>query len=93
MHTEFKAELLKLNGALLFLYIDLLGVLTDAPEQYAAALTPVVQTLQNMQHLLNLLRPLQVRYACCMLGRNAKHGRRLKPVWRGAWLPTAPVPR
>ncbi len=60
MSADCKAQLLKLNHGLLFLFIELLSVLVEQPSQYAQSLMQVLATLQNMQHLVNLLRPHQV---------------------------------
>eukprot|EP00877_Chromochloris_zofingiensis_P009548 jgi/Chrzof1/4847/Cz15g01130.t1 len=59
---DFKTELLKLNSALLFLFIELLAVLVQQPSQSPQLLTNVIGTLQNMNHLINLLRPIQARH-------------------------------
>jgi hypothetical protein len=45
---------------LLFIYIDLLHVLVANPAQYADMVTAAITCLQNMQHLINRLRPEQV---------------------------------
>lgn len=57
--TDFKAELHKLNKSLLFLYVELLRVLVEAPSARATATTSIIHALQNMMHLTNLLRPYQ----------------------------------
>jgi len=57
---DAKAELLKLNQALLVLFLELLSVLVEQPSAYAETLTRVIGALQNMQHLVNTLRPEQV---------------------------------
>lgn len=60
--AAIKEELLKLNKGLLFLFLELLTVLVQQPSQYAATLNPILGTLHNMQHLVNIARPLQVRF-------------------------------
>jgi hypothetical protein len=59
--ADIKQELLKLNKGLLFLFIELLEVLVKQPSAYAALLSELNITLNNMAHLLNMARPLQVR--------------------------------
>ena len=59
--VDIKAELIKLNKGLLFLFLELLTVLVQQPSGYSSALTPVMVTLHNMMHLLNLARHHQVR--------------------------------
>jgi hypothetical protein len=59
--TDAKAELLRLNRALLVLFLELLSVLVEQPGGYAESVTKVIGALQNMQHLVNLQRPVQVR--------------------------------
>lgn len=44
----------------MFLYVELLSVLVEAPSRYPQALTGVIHTLQNLMHLTNLLRQPQV---------------------------------
>lgn len=56
---DAKAELLKLNQLLLVLFLELLSVLVEQPTAYAETLTRLIAALQNMQHLVNLLRPQQ----------------------------------
>jgi hypothetical protein len=63
MPADIKAELIKLNKGLLFLFLELLTVLVQQPSGYSSALTPVMVTLHNMMHLLNLARHHQVRTA------------------------------
>jgi hypothetical protein len=60
LFPDSKAELLKLNQALLVLFLELLSVLVEQPSAYAETLTRVIGALQNMQHLINLRRPEQV---------------------------------
>lgn len=61
--VDARAELLKLNGALLALFLELLSVLVEAPGSYAETLTRLLGALQNMQHLVNAVRPRQARDA------------------------------
>jgi len=61
--ADFKGELHKLNKSLVFLYIELLHVLVEQPSARVPATTNVINTLQNMMHLANLLRPYQARAA------------------------------
>lgn len=58
--ADIKAELIKLNKGLLFLFLELLTVLVQQPSGYSSALTPVMVTLHNMMHLINLARHHQV---------------------------------
>lgn len=58
--SDIKAELLKLNKGLLFLFLELLSVLVQHPSGYSSALSPVLVTLHNMMHLINLARQHQV---------------------------------
>jgi hypothetical protein len=60
MPADIKAELIKLNKGLLFLFLELLTVLVQQPSGYSSALTPVMVTLHNMMHLINLARHHQV---------------------------------
>lgn len=60
--VDAKAELLRLNQLLLVLFIELLSVLVEQPGSYAETLTRVIGALQNMQHLINDLRPQQARH-------------------------------
>jgi hypothetical protein len=53
---DAKAELLRLNRALLVLFLELLSVLVEQPSAYAETLTRVIGALQNMQHLVNMTR-------------------------------------
>lgn len=55
-----KVELSKLNKGLLFLFIELLNALVQQPSAYATALSPVLVTLHNMMHLINMARHHQV---------------------------------
>lgn len=59
--TDIKAELLRLNRGLLFMFLELLQVLVDQPSQYSGSLSEILGVLFNMAHLLNMARPLQVR--------------------------------
>jgi hypothetical protein len=68
---DSKAELLKLNQALLVLFLELLSVLVEQPSAYAETLTRVIAALQNMQHLVNLRRPEQVRRSPARAARAA----------------------
>jgi MED7 protein len=58
--TDIKAELLRLNQGLPFLFVELLTALIQQPSAHAAALSQVMVTLHNMAHLINMARPLQV---------------------------------
>lgn len=59
--ADARPELLRLNQLLLCLFLELLSVLVEQPAAYAETLTRVICALQNMQHLVNLMRPEQVR--------------------------------
>jgi hypothetical protein len=61
--ADIKAELVKLNKGLLFLFLELVTVLVQQPSGYSSALSPVLITLHNMMHLINMARHHQVRPA------------------------------
>jgi hypothetical protein len=50
----------KLNKGLLFLFLELLTVLVQQSSAYSSAVTPVLVTLHNMIHLINMARHHQV---------------------------------
>lgn len=60
LHADIKSQLLSLNQDVLFLFLELLRALVDAPTEHAQALSRVHLALNGMQHLTNLLRPRQV---------------------------------
>lgn len=66
--TDIKAELLKLNKGLLFLFLELLSVLVQQPSTYSSALSPVLITLHNMMQLINMARQHQVGGEVALLG-------------------------
>jgi hypothetical protein len=57
----------KLNKGLLFLFLELLTVLVQQPSGYSSALSPVLITLHNMMHLINMARHHQVQPAGSMM--------------------------
>lgn len=59
--VDIKAELVKFNKSLLFLFLELLSVLVQHPSAYSSALSPVLVTQHNMMHLINLARHHQAR--------------------------------
>ncbi|WIA30226.1 hypothetical protein OEZ86_000317 [Tetradesmus obliquus] len=59
--VDIRAELLRLNRGLLFMFLELLQVLVDQPSQYSGSLSEILGVLFNMAHLLNMARPLQAR--------------------------------
>lgn len=59
--VDIKAELKRLCKELLLQFATLLQKITDEPTNHAAAVTRLNQLLQNMQHLVNRLRPVQAR--------------------------------
>lgn len=59
--VDFKAELRHLCQEILFLQLELLKTLSDNPAGYAAQLTLISKAFSNVQHLINCLRPYQVR--------------------------------
>jgi hypothetical protein len=58
-----KQELLKLNKGQLFVYLDLLNALVEKPDSFHPNVAAILQNLENMQFLINTLRPDQVRAA------------------------------
>jgi hypothetical protein len=65
--ADIKGELLRLNRGVLFMFLELLQVLVAQPSQYSSMLSEIMGTLFNMNHLLNMARPLQVRLQGCWL--------------------------
>ena len=59
--TDIRGELERLNKELMFVYSELLRVLVENPTCYASPLNTLNQLLGNMQHLVNLMRPIQAR--------------------------------
>lgn len=59
--VDFKSELKRLSAELLFLFLELLQVLSEAPVEHPSLVTKINQVLQNMQHLNNKIRPFQAR--------------------------------
>ena len=58
---DIKGELDRLHKELLFVYSEVLRVLVENPANYASPLTTLNHILGNMQHLINLMRPVQAR--------------------------------
>lgn len=61
---DVKGELHRLSRELILLYGELLKVLVEDPDGYPVTLTALNQVFSNMQHLVNVLRPVQ---AACSL--------------------------
>ena len=59
--SDIKGELARLHKELLFVYSEVLRVLVENPANYASPLTTLNHILGNMQHLINLMRPVQAR--------------------------------
>jgi hypothetical protein len=59
--ADIKGELLRLNRGVLFMFLELLQVLVAQPSQYSSSLSEIMGSLFNMNHLINMARPLQVR--------------------------------
>lgn len=62
--VDIKGELSRLNTEMIFVYSELLRVLVENPANYASPLNTLNQLMSNMQHLINMLRPIQ---ACASL--------------------------
>ncbi|DBA83653.1 TPA: hypothetical protein ACH3X1_006210 [Trebouxia sp. C0004] len=58
---DIKQELLHMNKELLFSFEELLSVLIDQPSSSANRIADIGDLLRQMHHLLNMLRPHQVR--------------------------------
>ncbi|PSC76622.1 mediator of RNA polymerase II transcription subunit 7a-like [Micractinium conductrix] len=58
---DFRGELLALHRELVAQVLELLAVLTDKPSMWARQVENTSAVLRNMQHLCNLLRPVQAR--------------------------------
>ncbi|GAX76290.1 hypothetical protein CEUSTIGMA_g3735.t1 [Chlamydomonas eustigma] len=59
--VDIKSELGRLNKEVIFVYSELLRVLVENPSGYVPTLNILNQVLDNMQHLLNMIRPEQAR--------------------------------
>ncbi|EFJ50476.1 hypothetical protein VOLCADRAFT_116873 [Volvox carteri f. nagariensis] len=59
--VDFKGDLKRLSGELLFMFLELLKAVVEKPSGYAAQLTPVNVLLSNLVQLTNLMRPYQAR--------------------------------
>ncbi|GFR48123.1 hypothetical protein Agub_g9950, partial [Astrephomene gubernaculifera] len=58
---DFKSELRRLSGELLFMFLELTKSLAEQPAGYAPRLTQVNVLLSNLVHLTAAMRPLQAR--------------------------------
>ncbi|GLC39591.1 hypothetical protein PLESTB_000809500 [Pleodorina starrii] len=58
---DFKGELRRLSGELMFMFLELLKTLAEKPAGYAQQLTTVNVLLSNLVQLANLMRPHQAR--------------------------------
>ncbi len=58
--ADFRGQLLRLNRELLFIFVELLGTLADAPSGYARGVEALGLVVRNMHYLLNALRAQQV---------------------------------
>ena len=61
--SDIKQELLHMNKELLFSFQELLSVLIDQPSSSSKRIADIGALLRQMHHLLNMLRPHQVRVA------------------------------
>lgn len=59
--VDFKTELLRLNKALLYHFIDLIDTLATRPGDYTHALSDLEAVFQNTHYLLNAMRHFQAR--------------------------------
>eukprot|EP00195_Chlamydomonas_chlamydogama_P011426 CAMPEP_0202902324 /NCGR_PEP_ID=MMETSP1392-20130828/16789_1 /ASSEMBLY_ACC=CAM_ASM_000868 /TAXON_ID=225041 /ORGANISM="Chlamydomonas chlamydogama, Strain SAG 11-48b" /LENGTH=193 /DNA_ID=CAMNT_0049589073 /DNA_START=74 /DNA_END=652 /DNA_ORIENTATION=- len=59
--VDIRSELDRLLTELMLLFSELLRSLEEAPQQYAPHLNALNQVLSNMQHLINMARPVQAR--------------------------------
>jgi len=59
--SDIKQELLHMNKELLFSFQELLSVLIDQPSSSPNRIADIGALLRQMHHLLNMLRPHQVR--------------------------------
>ncbi|GLI60346.1 hypothetical protein VaNZ11_002467 [Volvox africanus] len=58
---DFKRELRRLSGELMFMFLELLKTVVEKPSGYAPQLTSVNVLLSNLVQLSNLMRPYQAR--------------------------------
>ncbi|KAL4421896.1 hypothetical protein ABPG77_003698 [Micractinium sp. CCAP 211/92] len=58
---DFKGQLSTLHRELVAQVLELMGVLVDKPSMWARQVESTSTVLRNMQHLCNLLRPVQAR--------------------------------
>lgn len=62
---DFKKELRSLNRELQLHLLELADVLVERPSQYARRVEDISLIFKNLHHLLNSLRPHQVKYSSC----------------------------
>ncbi|KXZ55184.1 hypothetical protein GPECTOR_3g33 [Gonium pectorale] len=58
---DFKSEMRRLNGELMFMFLELTKTLAEQPSKYTSPLTQLNLLLSNLQHLTALMRPHQAR--------------------------------
>ena len=61
VYSDIKQELLHMNKELLFSFEELLSVLIEQPSSSPNRIADIGALLRQMHHLLNMLRPHQVR--------------------------------
>lgn len=62
--VDYKKELRSLNRELQLHILELADVLVERPSQYAKRIGDISSVFKNLHHLLNSLRPHQVRRYC-----------------------------
>lgn len=62
-----------MNEELLFSFQELLTVLIDQPSSWSNHVTDISALLRQMHHLLNMLRPHQVRLVLTQFATDSKH--------------------
>ena len=62
--VDYKKELRSLNRELQLHILELADVLVERPSQYAKRIGEISSVFKNLHHLLNSLRPHQVRRSC-----------------------------
>jgi mediator of RNA polymerase II transcription subunit 7 len=60
-NLDYKKELRSLNRELQLHILELADVLVDRPSQYAKRIGEISSIFKNLHHLLNSLRPHQVK--------------------------------
>ena len=99
--ADVKQELLKLNKGQLFIFLELLNALVEKPDSFHPNVAAILQNLENMQFLINTLRPDQVgstsqpylRTGCGLRSASARIEQKYIPVVDGSSmaLPVRPA--